>query len=57
LIYKGVTIMSQELERLRRKRDQAYELAGLAREDGDKIDELRWLKEAKEYEAKIRDSS
>ena len=49
--------MSQELERLRRKRDQAYELAGLAREDGDKIDELRWLKEAKEYEAKIRDSS
>lgn len=28
-----------------RKIDQAYELAGLARQDGDKADEQRWLKE------------
>lgn len=30
-----------------RKIDQAYEMAGLARQDGDKADEQRWLKEVK----------
>jgi hypothetical protein len=29
----------------KRKIDQAYELAGCARHDGDKADELRWLNE------------
>lgn len=28
-----------------RKIDQLYELAGLARQDGDKVDEKRWLDE------------
>jgi hypothetical protein len=27
------------------KIDRAYEMAGLARQDGDKVDELRWLNE------------
>lgn len=30
-----------------RKIDQAYEMAGLARQDGDKVDEKRWLDEVK----------
>lgn len=34
------------LERLRRKRDQAWEMAGCARQDRDKADEKRWTDEA-----------
>lgn len=33
--------------RTQRKIDQAYEMASLARQDGDRADELRWLDEAK----------
>jgi hypothetical protein len=43
------------LERYRRKRDQAYEMAGCARMDGDRTDETRWLNEAKEYERLIKE--
>ncbi len=39
---------------LRRKADQAYELAGCARHDGDNVDEARWLKVAKTYDEEIR---
>ena len=41
------------LDRYRRKRDQAWEMAGLARQDGDKKDEARWIAEAREYERLI----
>lgn len=34
-----------------RKIDQAYEMAGLARQDGDKKDEKRWLDEVKRLAA------
>lgn len=44
-----------ELERMRRKRDQAWELAGYARQDGDTKDEQRWTAEAQEWEHKIRE--
>lgn len=44
---------SDELERLRRKRDQAWEMAGLARQDGDKDDEKRRTDEAREYQRQI----
>lgn len=36
--------------RNRRKSDQAYEMAGLARQDGDQKDAERWMAEAKKYE-------
>jgi hypothetical protein len=42
-----------ELDRLRRKRDQAWELAGLARQDDDKADELRRTEEARELQRQI----
>lgn len=48
--------MSEEyfsLEKMRRKRDQAWENAGCARVDGDKADEASWTKEAREWERKI----
>lgn len=32
------------------KIDQAYEMAGLARQDGDMKDSERWIKEAKRFE-------
>lgn len=34
----------------RRKADQAWELAGCARQDGDKADEARWTEKAREYD-------
>lgn len=43
------------LEQLRRKRDQAWELAGLARQDGDTADERRWTNRARELQRKIRE--
>jgi hypothetical protein len=33
----------------RRKEDQAWEMAGLARQDGDKKDEERYTNEAREF--------
>jgi len=41
------------LETLRRKRDQEWELAGMARMDRDKADELRHTAKAREYAAEI----
>jgi hypothetical protein len=41
------------LDTLRRKRDQEWELAGLARQDGDKADEARHTDKAREYAAEI----
>ena len=42
-----------QVERLRRKRDQAWEMVGLARQDGDRADEARWTHRAKEYARQI----
>jgi hypothetical protein len=41
-------------ERLRRKIDQAWEMAGLARMDGDHKDEQRRTKEARDLTEKLR---
>lgn len=41
------------LERLRRKCDQAWEMAGCARQDGDKEDELRRTEEARDWQRQI----
>ena len=41
------------IERLRRKRDQAWEMAGLARQDGDSADQKRWTDEAREYQRQL----
>lgn len=38
---------SQPETPLSRKIDRAYEMAGLARQEGDKVDEARWMKEVK----------
>lgn len=43
---------SPEYLRARRKADQAWEMAGLARQDGDRADEQRWTDEAREWERK-----
>lgn len=45
---------NSSLERLIRKQDQAWEMAGLARMDGDKVDEQRHLKEAERLKQHIR---
>lgn len=37
-----------------RKADQHWEMAGLARQDGDKADEARHTELAREYEKKAR---
>lgn len=42
-----------DLNYMRRKADQAWEMAGLAAQDGDKADCVRWTKEAQEWEQKI----
>ena len=44
------------VKELRRKADQAWELAGCARQDGDTADEQRRTAEAREYEALIREA-
>lgn len=41
------------LEKLRRKADQHWEMAGLARQDGDSKDEERHTKLAREYDHEI----
>lgn len=41
------------IEVLRRKRDQAWEMAGLARQDGDTTDEVRQTAIAREYQRQI----
>lgn len=44
---------NQEIERLRRKRDQEWELAGLARQDGDTKDEAIHTANAREYSRQL----
>lgn len=44
---------SAELERLRRKSRQAWDMAGLARQDGDTKDEARRTAEAREWDRQI----
>lgn len=53
--------LKQEIEsefsvtRIRRKRDQAYEMAGLARQDRDEEDSTRRLEEAKAWEVRLKE--
>lgn len=44
-----------ELARLRRKADQEWDMAGLARQDGDRDDEIRHTNKAREYEQQLRE--
>ncbi len=46
-------IENWSLEKLRRKRDQAWEMAGMARQDGDKVDEEKHTKDARKYQVEI----
>lgn len=48
-------IANWTLEKLRRKRDQAWELAGCARRDGDHKDEQRHTENARRYSREITD--
>ena len=41
------------IDKLRRKRDQAWENAGCARRDGDLRDEMRWIQEARKLSEAI----
>lgn len=43
-------------EDLLRKADRHYEMAGLARQDGDAADAARHLKLAEEYDAKAKEA-
>ncbi len=49
--------MTQDRARLQRKLDQAWEMAGLARQDGDKKDADRWMKEAERIRQQLRESA
>ena len=40
----------------KRKADQAYEMAGLAAQDGDRVDAARQLAKAKEYDRLAQES-
>jgi hypothetical protein len=42
----------QDYDYCKRKANQAWELAGCARQDGDTKDEQRWTAEARVWEAK-----
>lgn len=44
-------------QRLRRKADQAWEMAGLARQDGDTADEKRWTARARELDRQAKEAS
>lgn len=43
-------------DRYRRKADQEWEMAGLARRDGDKADEARHTAKARKYERLCREA-
>jgi hypothetical protein len=53
----GATDMTErnDPERLRRKADQHWEMAGLARQDGDRADADRHTKEARRYEQLLKE--
>lgn len=53
--YPAQPLPSQPVD-YRRKADQAWELAGLARQDGDRADEERWTKEARRLERMLKES-
>jgi hypothetical protein len=46
-------LKAMSIEKLQRKEDQAWEMAGLARQDGDKVDEKRHTDEARQFAAEI----
>lgn len=46
---------TDHLTQLRRKADQEWEMAGLARQDQDHPDEERHTKKAREYERQIQE--
>lgn len=41
------------IEKLRRKANQSWELAGCARQDGDKVDEAKHTADARKYQAEL----
>lgn len=43
------------LERMKRKRDQAWDMAGLARQDGDTADAQRRTDEARDWSRQIKE--
>lgn len=47
------TLSKMDLDKLRRKRDQEWEMAGCARHDHDKRDEKRHTNLARAYEREI----
>lgn len=47
---------NEEYHRYRRKADQHWDMAGLARQDGDKSDETRQTNLAREFEAKAKEA-
>jgi len=47
--------LNWSVEKLRRKANQAWELAGLARQDHDTTDEARWTQLAKLYDERIKE--
>lgn len=49
----NVTTIFDEARRLRRKADQHWDMAGLARHDGDKSDEAAHTAKAREYERQL----
>ena len=48
--------MTDEQLRLRRKADQAWDLAGLSRQDNDQADAERYTAQAREYERLLRET-
>lgn len=50
---KGYPSGNTERDRLRRKADQEWDMAGLARQDRDSADEERHTKKAREYERQL----
>ena len=48
-----VAMAKMDANTLRRKADQAWECAGCARQDHDKVDAERWTAKAQEYQAAL----
>jgi hypothetical protein len=54
-VHNGENPDTWSVEKLRRKADQAWDMAGLARQDRDKADEQRRTAEARDLERRIRE--
>jgi hypothetical protein len=54
---KGFPSGDPARDRLRRKANQEWDMAGLARQDGDAADAERHTKAAREYERQLRELS